>query len=301
MGHFQALWLGFSLGALMTYMRRPWTFLSVLFIVFLACFSVIKWNRYRSRQARLCTTSTLCRIQELGPLAKAPPVSLETLHPLFSQPLFFLGKGKQSVAYETADGKYVLKLFKQATKKNKKKQLEQCLMGAVIARSILPEETGVIACVCNQHSMKLSPITIMTRKGKIVKINLQDTPFILQRRAQPFKKTLLRLVSEKRLKDAASRLESLFSLLTICRERGVVDTDGSLIRNENIGFVDGKAILFDTGKLQRLYDKTRLTLHDLNRLKPLQSWLESACPELIPTYNACLDRFRLKDADLAKK
>jgi hypothetical protein len=231
-------------------------------------------------------------LQDISSQAKAPAVSVDILRPLFSQPLFFLGEGKQCVAYETADGRYVLKLFKKAGKKKKQKQLEECVMGGVIARTIVPEETGLIACVCGSQPIKLPSVTILNVKGKIDKINLQDVPFLFQRKAQPLKQTLMRLIAEKKIKEAAARVESIFTLLTICREKGVLDRDGSLIRNGNIGFVEGKAILLDTGKLCRLADRKRHTLHDLNRLKPLQSWLESACPELVSTFKMCQERYR---------
>ena len=111
----------------------------------------------------------------------------------------------------------------------------------------------------------------------------------------------MRLVAEKKMKEASARLESLFVLLTVCREKGVLDRDGSLIRNGNIGFVDGKAVLLDTGKLCQISDRKRQTLHDLNRLKPLQSWLEAACPDLMPVFRACQERYKASGETLTKK
>ena len=223
----------------MTYLRRPWTCLAVVFVVIASCFTVIKWCKYRSRQERLCSPSALCRLKDISFKEKVPAVSADTLRPLYGQSLFFLGEGKQCVAYETADGRYVLKLFKKASKKKKQRQLEEYVTGGIIARTILPEETGVIACVCSSQSLKLPEVTVLNKRGKINKICLQDIPFIFQRKAQPFKQTLMRLMAAKKIKEAAARVESIFTLLTICRDRGVLDRDGSLIRNGNIGFVDG--------------------------------------------------------------
>ena len=272
--------------------RRPLFFLSVLFGVALFSFGVVKWNRYQSRQARLCTPSILCRLNDLSLRSKVPPASAEALRPLFSQPLFFLGKGRQSISYETADGRYVLKLFRKTSKKRKQKQLDECISGGIVASTLVPAETGLIAFVCGTQPFKLPTVTVLNERGRIEKICLQEEPFLLQKKAQPLKQTLMKLVAEKRIKEASARLESVFILLTICRERGVLDRDGSLIRNGNIGFVDGKAILIDTGKLCQNSDRKRQTLHDLNRLKPLQSWLEAACPELLPVFKTCQDRYK---------
>ena len=285
----------------MEYLRRPVIFLSVLFGVALLSFGAVKWHKYHARQARLCTPAALCHIGDISPRGKIPPSSADIIRPLFSQPLFFLGEGKQCVAYETADGRYVLKLFKKAAKKKKQKQLEEYVAGGLIAKTLVPEETGLLAFVCGKQAFRLPVVTVLNDRGKIEKINLQDLPFLFQKKAQPFKQTLMRLVAEKKLKEAGARLESLFVLLSSCREKGVLDRDGSLIRNGNVGFVDGKAILLDTGKLCQISDRKRQTLHDLNRLKPLQSWLESACPELMPVFTACQERYKNSGESVTKK
>lgn len=216
---------------------------------------------------------------------KISPIRAEAIRPLYGQPLFFLGKGKQCLAYETADGKFVLKLFKKASQKKKsQKAVFEGLLGGVLAQTVLPEHTGVIACSCGPQTIHMPTVVVLNEKGKVEKINLQETPFILQRKALPFKQTLLKLVHAKNMTAATSCLESLFIMLSTCRDRGIVDRDGSLIRNGNIGCIGGKVVLMDTGKLCRLSDRKRITLHDVNRLKPLLSWLETASPELIPTF-----------------
>jgi hypothetical protein len=271
---------------------KPWMWLFGLCICLGVVFAIIKWHRYSSRQERLCPTSAVCRLNDISKLEKIPSVPTESVRPLFVQPLFFLGEGKQSVAYETADGRFVLKLFKKAVRKSHKKPLDDAVLGAIIAKTVIPEETGVIACSFGPQHTKLPVVRLLTDKGKVEKINLQDVPFVFQRKAQPFKQTLMRLVAEKKLKEAAARIDSVFTLLAACREKGVIDRDGSLVRNGNIGFVENRAILVDTGKLCRINDRRRLTLHDLNRLKPMLSWLETACPELVPTYKVAQERYK---------
>jgi hypothetical protein len=276
----------------MEHLRRPLFFLALLFGIALISFGAIKWSKFRSRQARLCTSSMVCRLDDISLRGKNPPSSPDVVRPLVSQPLFFLGEGKQCVAYETADGRYVLKFFKKIAKKKKQKQLEEYVASGIIARTLVPEETGLVAFVCGKQTFHLPTVTILNRRGRVEKICLQDVPFLLQKRAQPLKQTLMKLVAEKKLLEAGARIESIFALLTAFREKGVLDRDGSLIRNGNIGFVNGKAVLLDTGKLCKISDWKRQTLHDLNRLKPLQSWLESACPELLPVFNACQERYK---------
>jgi hypothetical protein len=243
----------------------------------------VRWN---ARQARLCTRETVCSFKDFSTSEKVDPLTQEALRPL-NQPFFFLGEGKQSRVYESSDKKFVIKFFKKPSKKKSFSQLQESIQGAALARLVLPEETAMVAFSVRNQNIAMPTVTLLNHKGKVVKVSLKETPFILQRRALPFKETLLTLVSEKKTTQAAAYLQSLFTLLSQCRKKGVVDRDGSLIRNGNVGFVDGRAVLLDTGKLCRMKDAKRQTLHDLNRLKPLLSWLEKSCPDLVPVFKVC--------------
>jgi len=214
------------------------------------------------------------------------PCSKEFLEPIFNKPLFFLGKGKQCSAYETADGRYVVKFFKNAFKVKKQKKVHESIESAFIAWVYAPEETAVIVCSAGQFDLSLPPVKILTKKGKIEFVDLENTPFLIQKRAEPFKQTLMRLVAQGEKERAEEALCSVFELLARCRSKGLLDSDGSLVRKENLGFIDGKAILIDTGKLHLFADKRRQTLYDIKRLKPLGSWIEEGCPELISTYKS---------------
>ena len=100
-----------------------------------------------------------------------------------------------------------IKLFKKAAKKKKQKQLDEYVAGGLIAKTLVPEETGLLAFVCGKQSFHLPTVTVLNERGRIEKINLQDLPFLFQKKAQPFKQTLMRLVAEKKLKEAGAYLE----------------------------------------------------------------------------------------------
>jgi hypothetical protein len=254
----------------------------------------VKWQRIHARQERLCTPRIVGQFEEIVPTESAA-LSLETLRPFVQQPFFFLGEGRQCEAYESADGRFVIKFFKHTNDSRKEKQLHDSVVGAYIAKTVAPEETGVVACSLGAKIAQLPTVTVLTKRGKIEKIRLHDRAFLFQKRAQPLKQTIMKLVAEKRIKEAASRIQSVFILLARLRDKQVLDRDGALIRNGNIGFVGNSAILLDTGKLSRFPDRHRQTLHDINRLKPLQSWLESACPELVSVFLACQQTYQKAD------
>ena len=71
-------------------------------------------------------------------------------------------------------------------------------------------------------------------------------------------------------------------LLYEAAQKGVKDVDPGLIRNNNIGFLETRAIYVDTGKLRLV--KERLTkkefVKDLKRLDPFYKWLQTYYPQL---------------------
>jgi len=259
---------------------------AVIALAVFTFFGVRALHKVSSRSARVCTGEMLLNVDEAVKQKMEGACPVELLEPIFKKPLFFLGKGKQCSAYETADGRYVVKFFKNAFKPKKQKKVQACIEGGFIAWVYAPEETGVIACSTGKRSTSLPQATLLNKKGRIESVDLTHTPFLVQKKADPFKQTLMRLVAQGELKKAKGAVLSVFSLLATCRDRGLLDTDGSLIRKDNLAFINGKAVLIDTGRLHLFADAKRQTLHDVKRLKPLGSWIEEACPELLSTYKS---------------
>ena len=82
--------------------------------------------------------------------------------------------------------------------------------------------------------------------------------------------------------EAKQRIDQIFDLLFTCAKRGIQDTDKSLIRKNNLGFLPERAIYIDTGKLAI---RERITTikgfkEDLKRLEPLYEWFRQHHPEL---------------------
>jgi len=240
-----------------------------------------RWCKYIRRQQRLCPV-----VETRVPIAELSSSSLEKLQDLARYPFFFLGKGKQAIAYESMDGRYVLKFFKHSDRPEKKEKLASMIQGTELAYSLLAERTGIVLCSLTPLSSSL-PVTLVSRKGKLDRVDLNRTIFILQKKATPLRRTIMTYVALGNMEKAKQCIRSLFQLLSFCRKNHVLDQDGALIRNENIGFIDDDAVLIDTGKLAWYENPQRHTLHDLHRLKPFESWLSLATPELLSTFDEC--------------
>lgn len=269
-------------------MQRARLGLAVLLFV-CALFSGISLYKWYKREQRLCSP------EEISSIVTSPDLSPEAcslVKKVVNTPLFFLGKGRQSIAYESADGRYVVKVLRHSKKKRKQPRFTETVQGALLAWKEIPEETGILVCAFSaRKSDPLPKMTVLSEKEGVQTVDLNQCAFIVQRRASSFKRVMLQLACAKRWDEARLYIDALIRLLEKCREKGVVDRDGALVRNGDLGIIGKSVILIDTGKLIRCSDRRRQTLHDVHRLKPLVTWLRSASPELSAYCCAALKKY----------
>lgn len=88
-------------------------------------------------------------------------------------------------------------------------------------------------------------------------------------------------MNEGDLEAAKKRIDQVFDLLLSCAKKGVMDLDRALVKKNNIGFLEDRAIYIDAGKLVRFegFSKTDFKI-DLSRLRPLHKWLMQNYPVL---------------------
>lgn len=225
---------------------------------------------------------------------------------ILDQPFFFLGKGKQVYAFESADGKYVLKFLQhqrfkvdeavlpqlkkttlnkkltQSKKKQKAGKRDELFESFLIAGSKIPQDTGVIFLHLNRTKKEFGTLEILDKKGSVHTVKLDDVQFILQRRADLVKPTIVKLMYEGQKESAKKHIAEIFDLMVTTAKAGIVDRDGALIRNDNLGFLDGHAIFIDTGKLTESKEIAIRSVfqHNLRRLDPLYKWLKKSYPDL---------------------
>ncbi len=218
-------------------------------------------------------------------LPRITPNAIDALQ----MPYYYLGKGKQALAFASVDGKYVLKLIKWPKKHKKQAALS---FSVSLAGTKLQSQSGIIAIQYGPKSQDFSSlptVQIMDKRGKITFVDLKKCLFVLQKRAPyPLKETLLKLRWKKRLEEGKAVIHSLFTLLHEIRSKEIIDLDGALIRNGNIALLKidqktYKAISIDIGKYS-MARKDEITKNDLKRLRPFLLWLKAAWPELVPSY-----------------
>ena len=230
-------------------------------------------------------------------------------------PYHYLGKGKQCIAYESGDEAYVIKLllqkklhftdfmsklpdffpfslYKDQKVKGKATRKKSLLESFKIAYEIIPEYTGVVFLHLNPTKKLYNTICLIDQKQNPQLVDVNPLQFVVQKKAKLLKPAICEYVWSGDV-DAAKRcIDYAFDLLFQCAKKGVTDLDTALIRNNNIGLLDDRAIYIDIGKLRYMPDiqQKHMFVKDLHRLKPLHTWLKKYYPELAEYY-----QFRQKE------
>ena len=90
-----------------------------------------------------------------------------------------------------------------------------------------------------------------------------------------------------KIDEAKGRLNQVFDLLLGMARKNFVDGDDCLIRNNNLGLTEDRAIYIDTGHIFRANNLDvleRMKYEFQIRLEPLENWLKVLYPELSSYY-----------------
>lgn len=230
---------------------------------------------------------------------------LEEVNQILSQPFRYLGHGFQFYAFESSDGKYVLKFLRhqrlhppvlydflpdcgfvrdlKAKKSIKRSERVRLLFDSLkIAYENIADECGLIYVHLNKSkNMHKEAFLIDLQENEYI-VPLDDTEFVLQFKAECVKPTIKALMKAGNMEEAKKRINQLFSLLRCTAKKGILGTDGALIHKDNVGFTYDGAIYIDIGSFaikDSIKTKERFT-SDLRRLRPLNKWLTRNYPPL---------------------
>lgn len=178
-------------------------------------------------------------------------LSHEELIQILSQKFSYLDRGAQCFVFASEDGAYVLKFFRfdrSNPKKPKKvssyQKIERMFDATLLAYEKAKEETALL----HVHLNPTEDLPFLSVKGPIgqnLYLDLNQYRFVLQRKAVPFRETLVSLIERKDEEALRSHISSFLEMLRSRSKKGLRNTDPSLSRN--FGFLDGKAIEIDFG------------------------------------------------------
>ncbi len=217
---------------------------------------------------------------------------------LLSQNFKFLSSGGSCYAFESEDGKYVLKLFKQhhlypfswanalplphflkerLTAKQRKR--ERVFNSCKIAYRDFKEKTGLIALHLSLTDQELPTINLVDKLGIAHRLSLGKIEFILQKKAEMAYPHFVRLMKENDLEGAKRAVDEILQLVAYFPAHGVRDLDPNI--KTNCGFIGNRAIKIDVGPLIRdEREQTAIQKRVSKASRQLKRWLNEHYPEL---------------------
>jgi hypothetical protein len=193
--------------------------------------------------------------------------TIEQAKEMLDQPYTYFSRGVQCYAFLSQDQNYVIKFLKmprffapkwtalpifqgkaRKLKKRYHEKLTREFTSYKIAYEQLREETGLLFLHLNPTRSLGQKMTIVDKLGIRHQINLDETLFILQRKADLALPTLDRLVKSGNLSSAQAAIDKLFAVLNQQLEKNIVDLDPNFTKN--FGFIDNRAIQIDIGRLE---------------------------------------------------
>lgn len=234
----------------------------------------------------------------------ASSLELEMVKNSLSQPYYWLGKGCQSYVFASADGKYVIKFikyqrFRTAAWLNalsfipsvntylaqkavqKEEKLAAVFRSWKLAYEELPQESGIVYLHLNKVQENLPQLLIYDKLGFAHEINLNDTEFLLQKRADMLCPTLEKWIAEGQLDKARALLDRLFAMIVSEYHRGYADNDHALM--QNTGVSEEFPVHIDVGqfiKNSKMKDPNVYNQELYNKMYKFNSWLRERSPEL---------------------
>ncbi|CCB88944.1 hypothetical protein [Simkania negevensis] len=237
---------------------------------------------------------------DIGPLTSEQE---SLLNEISSQTFRYLGSGKECYAFESEDGKLVLKFFKQkhmhirsifnvwpftkipylnmiqSAKVERRTHLRnQTFMSYLIGYNHFSDRTGLLYLHLNKTHNLHRKVTLLPINGGKVTVDLDNMEFLVQRKAITVLNYLDHLLQENKMKECKQAIGSILDLLITRSKSGISDFDNNC--NRNIGFMDGRASLIDVGEF-RLIPPTYPTASEFyDATDDLKEFLSKRYPEL---------------------
>lgn len=270
-----------------------WIFKIVLFAL---CFCAAeRFCRKKLSSFKVChITSNLAHRPEWE-IPQPSPEELSSLKKILEQPYSYLARGVQAFVFASEDGQYVIKLFRHnnmrppffypklpfewAQRRVDKyaKKLNYDFESYKLAYDKMRKETGLVFIHLNKTSYFNQNLDLVDKIGIHHPIPLDNTTFLIQKRATGLYSALDQMIEENRLNDAKKTLLNLLRLLAFRSQQGFHDKDPNLWTN--FGVIETDPIQIDVGRFRKKVRK--LDKDELLRITHhLRETLKNKCPEL---------------------
>ena len=220
----------------------------------------------------------------------------------FQQPFYYLSRGRQSFAFLSADGNYVVKLpradrfrlplwprvfswkildeYRSFLREDQDRREAFLLESFRICFDELKDLTAVIGMNLSTNGPKGNTLTIVDRLGRHYRLSLAETYFILQHRKQIFRDVFREAVAKEGEKGAEKVIDTLLALVIERAKKGVLNKDGSFLRN--FAYDTERAYQIDVGSFYHIetFTPEEAYLKSIEwSLGPVREWIEKENPD----------------------
>lgn len=282
--------------------KKSLKFAFSFFFLFFLCWAVIFANHKYTGGFK---TSKILPLQNFRPIGELPHLNEEQAK-MFDQEFVFLDKGCQVYVFSSKDEKYVLKLiryhkyqptfwmemisfcskgkeFKEKYKEAKKNRIKQVYNSYTMAYKELLPITEMVYVHLGKTDYLKRVLTLKNAWGQKIFLDLDNTHFIVQKKAKKFKSELVRLYEQKDFLKAKEYIDQYFALIRFRSLKAFRDFDQSgFLRNK--GIIDNKLVDMDVGG----YIKSDLNRKEIVNLElgkfslKFMRWAEKNAPLLLP-------------------
>ena len=215
---------------------------------------------------------------------------------LLDQPFTFLGKGRQSFAFVSQDGKYVLKFFnkkyfevpwysfseKEISKRAKREKFFK--ESYLVAGQFLKEETGLIYSHF-ERTKGLPKVCLKDKASRTFKVDLNEVSFVVQKKGEPFYPTLEAIYASEGKEGLSLEFRKFFKIIAHRISLSIEDGDHDV--EHNYGFIDGNPFQLDPGRLLKgdLSDQKKIDHEWWVATHALRKWLEKKYPDMVTSFD----------------
>ncbi len=222
-----------------------------------------------------------------------------------AQPFRYLGKGTQFYAFESADGKYVLKFLKhkhlhpwkwlesvplpsflrrisKAKIQRRKERVQRLFSSCKLAYDEMSAETGYLFIHLNRTPALEMQVTLIDPLGLKHVIELDQHEYVVQKKAVLVKEAFACAQSEAEVRHL---VDLLIEALTHRADMGIIDRDRAFV--QNIAFDSGgsRALFIDPGQFCKASEPLTKEIRKAEmkkRLGNLRMWTETHFPQYVP-------------------
>lgn len=198
------------------------------------------------------------------------PLEKQQWNDILSQTFTYIGKGAQAYAFESEDGRYVLKFFKFKHLKpsflvtlfpvwtdfqkkeiaRKQKKLESVFNGYKLGFDLDQKNAGLIYVQLNPTYEK-KEVRLIDKMGIERTVDVGDIVYVIQEKGETSRTVFNKLFKEGNIDEAKVKLRQLMDLYHDEYQKGLYDRDHGVMHNT--GFVESRPFHLDIGKLS--YDE----------------------------------------------